>query len=75
MHAGHLDTSQRLQNTLKAIKDWATTLEISRYTGSMAVHSDIAALRAGGVKISSKYVGRTAFGNRTWAYRMETKKR
>lgn len=70
MHAGKLATSKRLQATLKIIKGhWYTTRAISKLTGSMAVHSDIAALRAQGVSVESRYLGLSLDGNRTWAYR------
>lgn len=76
MHAGKLATSKRLQATLKVISGhWWTTRAISKATGSMAVHSDIAALRAQGVNVESRYVGLTEEGNRTWAYRAPSNER
>lgn len=56
MNAGSIQTSGRLQATLAAIADWATTAQISTATGSMAVHSDIAALRANGVAVLAERV-------------------
>jgi hypothetical protein len=70
MHAGKLTTSPRLRATLSAINErWQTTREISQRTESMAVHSDIAALRANGIAIERKCIGRTENGNQVWAYK------
>jgi hypothetical protein len=46
----------RAVRRLAAIADWATTAQISTATGSMAVHSDIAALRANGVAVLAERV-------------------
>ena len=65
MHAGKIESSERLQMTLAAIRPgWISTLGISRITDSMAVHSDIAALRCRGVNVESQC--RTG---RVWYYR------
>jgi hypothetical protein len=72
MHAGKIATSKRLQATLEAIKGgWRTTLDISHATGSMAVHSDIAALRAQGIRVDARYAGMSPEPgkNRIWEYR------
>jgi hypothetical protein len=70
MHAGSIFTSRRLQDTLLVLaypytKDgYITTLAIHRITGSMAVHSDIAALRENGFPVESRRK------NKTWEYRI-----
>lgn len=70
MNAGSPKTSRRLRATIKAIRNWRTTLGISKITGSMAVHSDIAALRANGICVKIKYIGMTTSKNRIYAYRL-----
>ena len=72
MHAGKLATSKRMKATFKSLRRriWTTTREISRRTGSMAVHSDIAALRAQGINVQTKYIGMFENGARIWAYRI-----
>jgi hypothetical protein len=70
MNAGSIQTSGRLRDTLAAIRDWATTAEISAATGSMAVHSDIAALRANGISVRAERV--PGYGGRcVYRYRAE----
>jgi hypothetical protein len=58
MNHGNLATSYRLQATLSAIRDWASTREISTRTGSMAVHSDVAGLRENGIVVDVRRVPR-----------------
>ncbi len=75
MHAGKIESSGRLKATIAALwGGWRTTLEISKATGSLAVHSDIAGLRANGVQIETRYAGRTEFGNKIYAYRISDNK-
>ncbi len=57
MHAGHIESSARLRHTASILTaGWHTTREISRQTGSMAVHSDIAGLRANGIPVESERI-------------------
>ncbi len=53
MHAGKLESSQRLKDTYAVLsdRDWHSTRDIGRLTGSCAVHSDIAALRENGMDV------------------------
>jgi hypothetical protein len=52
---------------------WKTTAEIQDYTRSVAVHSDVAAVRAELKKrkmmVQSKCLGKNTLGNMVWAYR------
>ena len=71
MNAGSIYTSARLQATLAAIRGgWASTREISVKTGSMAVHSDIAAIRANGLTVQRRSRPDTAAGCRVSEYRL-----
>jgi hypothetical protein len=72
MHAADLKKSSRLQNCLSAMADclWHTTAWLQEATGSMAVHSDIAELRANNVSIETKYVARLSNGRKVYAYRL-----
>jgi hypothetical protein len=71
MNAGSIYTSASLQATLAAIRGgWASTLEIQRRTGSMAVHSDIAAIRANGLTVQRRSRPDTAAGCRVSEYRL-----
>jgi len=67
MHAGNLATSKRLKSTLQFLAngEWRSTLEISCFTGSMAVHSDIQGLRSNGIAVKSK-----CSKGRIWRYRV-----
>ena len=61
MHSGLLSSSKRLQDTLKAMQPagvWHSTRDIAVKTGSMAVHSDIAALKANGVHYVKRQKGK-----------------
>jgi len=60
IHAGNLETSPRLQATLAVLDDGAehSTLDLLLHTRSCAVHSDIAALRANGIRIAHTRKGR-----------------
>ena len=70
MHAGCVKSSLRLQKTMLTLSDniWHTTREISQKTGSMAVHSDIAGLRANGVRVLSER--RKGQPTRIWQYQI-----
>lgn len=75
MHAARLDSSPRLQRTLEVIRahpGGCTTLELVLLTGSCAVHSDVAELRAepNKIPISCRYE-RTVNGRRVYRYRLE----
>ena len=56
MHAGNIQTSKRLKQTLACLAGgrWKSTMEIALATESCAVHSDIAALRAQGVNVECR---------------------
>jgi len=69
MNAGNLKTSNRLQKTLSVLKEgWHTTWEIGQATQSMAVHSDVAALRANGIVIKSERM--KGIDGRIWHYKI-----
>ena len=72
IRAGKVQTSARLQNTAKLLRragsHGLTTREISQATGSMAVHSDLSALRANGYEIRREEEGRTPDGGRVNRY-------
>lgn len=61
MHAGKVDSSNRLRLTLIALLEAGlrglTTAEIHNHTGSMAPGTDISALRANGYDIRCTYEG------------------
>ena len=72
IHAGHVETSARLQATLQALLTGPkTTRELSEITGSVAPHSDVAALRQNGVNIPrAEYRNKTATGAKVYLYRL-----
>ena len=73
MHAGKLSNSPRLRrllDVLEAHPDGLTTMELIHWTGSCAVHSDVAELRANGIKVGCQYE-RTVNGRRVYRYRLE----
>lgn len=74
MHAANLSKSARLQRTLTYLRGAGarglSTSAISRRTGSMAVHSDIAELRANGVGVTCRYDHTTPAGRRVYRYRL-----
>ena len=59
MNAGHIETSERLKHTLSVLMDGKehSTWDIASQTHSCAVHSDIAALRANGLEITTRRDG------------------
>jgi biotin operon repressor len=62
MHAGKLETSERLKLTLAALQGGElSTREIAARTFSVAVHSDLAALKANGVEITKRQSGKLFF--------------
>ena len=71
MHAGKVTTSRRLQATLRALRggNWRSTRAIMRATGSVAVHSDLAALRANGRNYEKRSVAGND-GGRVYYYRL-----
>mgnify|MGYP001596245525 CR=1 FL=1 len=72
LHAGDIRTSRRLQDTAAILRTAGavgiTTLGISRATGSCAVHSDIAGLRANGFVIEKKRERDTERCCTVWRY-------
>ena len=73
MNAAKLEKSSRLQAVLAFLRDrgerGATTAELQAATGSMAIHSDVAEVRANGVEVSCAYDG-TSNGRRVYRYRL-----
>jgi len=63
MNAGHIETSERLKHTLSVLMDGKehSTWDIASQTHSCAVHSDIAALRANGIRVEHRCKGRLHF--------------
>ena len=78
MHASRVAHSPRLQQLLAYLTErgekGATTREIVDATGSCAVHSDVAELRANGHDISCLYVGATEDKRRIYLYRLRGKR-
>ena len=75
MHAANLSKSERLSRLhrllVRADKP-LTSLQIQRKTGSMAVHTDIAELRANGIPVGpARYESTTAEGRRIFSYALE----
>lgn len=73
MHAARLSRSPRLQRLLSILKahpEGMTTLALVQWTGSCAVHSDCAELRANGIPIACEYQG-LRDGRRVFKYRIE----
>lgn len=73
-HAARLESSPRLRTLLAALLKAGdrglTTREIFERTGSMAVHSDAAELRANGYRVSCVQEGRTDAGRKVFVYRL-----
>jgi hypothetical protein len=69
-HAGNIYSSERLQKTLERLRQGpATTKQLSEYTGSEAVHSDIHELRQNGINIApAKYLGKSESGKKIYQY-------
>lgn len=73
MHAATLERSprlRRLRDVLAAHPDGLTTMALVQWTGSCAVHSDVAELRANGIGVACEYLG-TREGRRVYRYRLE----
>ena len=76
MNAARIENSKRLQRTLSALRKAGdrglTTMELYLATGSMAVHSDVAELRApcNDFPISCEMSGTNASGRRVYTYRL-----
>ena len=72
IHAAKFDKSKRLQRTLAVLADHQphTTWQIAQRTQSVAVHTDIAELRANGNIIESQRLGRTSDGRMIHAYKL-----
>jgi hypothetical protein len=78
MHAAKADKSERLRQTLLAIRSWgkygATGAQIQGHTGSMAVATDISELRQNGYNIECKYEGLSPYGRKIFRYTFKGKK-
>lgn len=75
MNAGRIETSTRLQETLRALEDrrWHSAWDIASQTRSVAVHSDISGLRANGIGIENRSrPGSGSRAARVSEYRLET---
>jgi len=70
IHYVKIENSPRLQAMLTVLEKTGarTTLDLQHLTGSMAVHTDIAELRANGYAIRRDYIGRTAAGRQIHKY-------
>lgn len=66
MRHANLETSERLQRTLKALQAHAelSTLELSRAAGIVAVSAAVSELRANGIDVLSRVE------NKVWYYRL-----
>ena len=74
IHAGKLSSSARLQATLRVLSDCHahSTRDIAETTGSQAVHTDIAELRANGLPVGpAVYAGRSQEGRKIYCYTMD----
>ena len=74
MHSGSMD-SERLKRTWMYLlarqqngSGPATTAEIAARTGSQAVHSDIAGVRANGIPVTCRYRGKSDNGAKVYEY-------
>lgn len=78
MHAANVEKSFRLRRMLAALQDarhyGATTYDLQVQTGSMAVHSDVAELRANGYLVSCDCEGTTQSGRRINRWRLVGRK-
>ena len=73
MHAADLAKSPRLRRTLDVLRAHPaglTTMALVQWTGSCAVHSDVAELRANGIPVTCEYQG-LRDGRRIYLYRVE----
>jgi len=79
MNAGSIVTSSRLQATMNFLSDslWHNCFDIQKATGSMAVHSDMAALRhpKNAISIQHRYNGKTKNGSKRSEYCWNPNKR
>lgn len=78
MHAARIENSKRLQRVLDALlragDKGLTTLDLFMATGSMAVHSDVAELRANGYDVTCAMAGKNSSGRRIYCYTLKGKK-
>lgn len=73
MHAAKLSRSPRLKRLLSILRahpEGMTTMALVQWTGSCAVHSDVAEIRANGVPVACEYQGMRD-GRRVFRYRLE----
>jgi hypothetical protein len=73
-HAARLDKSNRLQalhGFLLSMGDCgATTQQIARHLGSVAVHSDVSELRANGIGVTCEFEETNEYGRKVYRYRL-----
>ena len=74
MNAAKLERSERLRRTYYVLLSGPkTTQELQELTGSMAVHSDVAELKANGIKVlPAKYIGKSSGGRKVYLYSLES---
>ncbi len=72
IHAAKYRNSARLQSVHRALLDGPkTSAELRQLTNGVAIHSDIAELRAGGVPVApAEYVGRSEDNRKIYRYRL-----
>ena len=72
IHAADIANSERLQRLMRVLSDGLphTTAEISGRTGSVAVHTDAAEIRAGGVGVRCRFRETTPEGRRVYEYQL-----
>lgn len=69
MNCANVNRSQRLRSCLNHLLDGPkTSLELSIATGSVAPHTDVSELRANGIQVNCKYVGKSALGRKVYEY-------
>ena len=71
MNHADLSKSQRLQTVARLLRDFPdglTTFGLASACGSVAIHSDVAELRANGLAVECQYEGQTAEGRRVYRY-------
>ena len=71
LHAGRIEYSPRLTKMHEALRHFgargATTAQLADATGSVAVHSDIAEIRANGIGVLCEFEG-TVNGRKRYRY-------
>ena len=75
MHNGTPERSKRLARALDCVKaagpGGCTTLELQKFTGSMAPATDVSELRAAGYLIECRCEGNNGNGRRVYRYKYQ----